>query len=75
MLKTLLQHCIISHHGKYEFGSPVLPKTIEAFILSCADITDAHTKIIEEALEKVPPQGDWTGYNRPMARDLRKSGF
>jgi 3'-5' exoribonuclease len=74
-LKSLLQHCILSHHGKHEFGSPILPKTMEAMLLSYADITDAHTKMLEEALEKVPPGSDWAGYNRVLGRDLRKSVF
>ena len=74
-LVSLLQHCILSHHGKHEFGSPVLPKTIEAIILSYADITDAHTKMFEEALEKGAPQSDWTGYHRVLARDIRRSNF
>jgi len=74
-LKSLLQHCILSHHGKHEFGSPILPKTMEAMLLSYADITDAHTKMLEESLEKVPVGSDWSGYNRTLARDLRKSSF
>ncbi|MCL2376201.1 MAG: HD domain-containing protein [Defluviitaleaceae bacterium] len=74
-LKSLLQHCILSHHGKHEFGSPILPKTMEAMILSYADITDAHVKMVEEALEKGPATSEWAGYNRVLARDLRKSNF
>ena len=75
VLKSLLQHCILSHHGKHEFGSPILPKTMEAMILSYADITDAHTRMLEEALEKAPAASDWAGYNRVLGRDLRKSDF
>ena len=26
----LLRHLILSHHGEYEFGSPVLPLVVEA---------------------------------------------
>ena len=37
----LLQHLILSHHGSTEFGSPVCPQTIEAFILHEADLIDA----------------------------------
>jgi len=74
-LKSLIQHCILSHHGKHEFGSPILPKTMEAMILSYADITDAHTKMVEEALEKGSSASDWAGYNRVLARDVRKSNF
>ena len=53
-LKSLLQHCLLSHHGKHEYGSPILPKTMEAMLLSYADITDAHVKMLEESLEKIP---------------------
>ena len=74
-LKSLLQHCILSHHGKYEFGSPRLPKTIEACILSYADITDAHIKMFEEALNKAPLNSDWVGYHKILARDIRKSTY
>lgn len=75
VLKSLLLHCILSHHGKYEYGSPILPKIIEATILSYADITDAHIKMFEEALEKGPVGSDWTGYNKLLTRDVRKSNF
>ena len=35
-----LGHIIISHHGRKEFGSPVLPETPEALIVSAADDLD-----------------------------------
>ena len=37
----LLKHLILAHHGKLEYGSPVLPQTIEAEILHEADESDA----------------------------------
>ena len=33
----LLEHMVLSHHGKLEYGSPVLPQTKEALILSIVD--------------------------------------
>ena len=36
-----LIHLILSHHGTYEFGSPVLPKTPEAMALHHIDNIDA----------------------------------
>src|SRR5574338_307051 len=30
-------HCILAHHGRYEWNSPVLPQTEEAYILHAAD--------------------------------------
>jgi 3'-5' exoribonuclease len=38
---TELSHMIVSHHGKKEYGSPVEPSTVEAFILSRADSISA----------------------------------
>jgi 3'-5' exoribonuclease len=42
-LKTLekIEHLILSHHGRMEWGSPVEPKTAEAFILHAADMMSA----------------------------------
>jgi 3'-5' exoribonuclease len=45
----LLEHLILSHHGKLEFGSPVRPMTLEAEILHMADDASAKTAAISEA--------------------------
>ncbi len=50
---TLLQHMVLSHHGKYEFGSPVLPMLLEAEILYLIDNLDARIVMINKALETV----------------------
>lgn len=34
----IIRHCILSHHGKLEYGSPVMPSTVEAKILNYADL-------------------------------------
>jgi len=72
-LKNLMKHCILSHHGEYEYGSPKKPMIIEAFLLSCCDNTDAKVKQYEEALEKSTTQ--WTGWNRMLDRNIRNSEF
>lgn len=45
----LLEHLILSHHGKLEFGAPVRPLTLEAEILHFADDASAKTASITEA--------------------------
>jgi 3'-5' exoribonuclease len=40
-LRVLVEHMILSHHGKYEFGSPKLPMTPEALLLSALDDLEA----------------------------------
>ena len=49
----LLQHMILSHHGKYEFGSPVLPMVKEALVLSMVDDLDAKEELCEQTLVSV----------------------
>lgn len=58
--KTLLQHMLISHHGKLEFGAAVRPAFIEAEILSQLDLFDANMYEMADALESVKP-GEFTG--------------
>lgn len=41
----LLEHAILAHHGKREFGAPILPQTIEALIVSFIDDLDAKVNI------------------------------
>ena len=74
-LELLIKHMLISHHGVYEFGSPKLPATVEAFLLNMADDIDAKTKMFEEAVVKDDTSGMWVGYHKMFARNLRKSGY
>ncbi|HHU28274.1 TPA: HD domain-containing protein [bacterium] len=52
-IPILLQHMILSHHGKYEYGSPVLPLTKEAEVLSMIDNLDAKLNTINKALSTI----------------------
>ncbi|MEI7912521.1 MAG: HD domain-containing protein [Verrucomicrobiota bacterium] len=44
-----LLHLIASHHGQYEFGSPTLPRTPEAFALHHIDNLDAKLEMLRDA--------------------------
>ena len=55
----ILQHLILSHHGKYEFGSPKLPLTKEAEVLNFIDNLDARITTLEKSLSDVQP-GNFT---------------
>lgn len=46
----LLQHLVLSHHGRLEFGAPVAPMTLEAEIIHYADNASAKTASMDEAL-------------------------
>ena len=55
----LLEHMILSHHGSHDFGSPVLPLTKEALLLSLIDNLDSKMVGLEKILESVEP-GEFT---------------
>lgn len=72
-LLSQLQHCILAHHGKYEFGSPKIPALIEALALNYADDTDAKLETFKEILENNSDKSGWLGYNRLFESNLRAS--
>ena len=53
----LLEHMVLSHHGQHEFGSPVLPLTKEALLLSLIDNLDSKMVCLDKNLETVEPGG------------------
>ncbi len=66
-----LQHLILSHHGRQEFGSPTVPMTIEAFLLSFLDDLDAKMNLMEQLRAKMTEPGfQWTEYQRSLERFL-----
>ena len=72
-LTTQLKHLILSHHGQLEFGSPVLPMTLEAIALTQIDNLDAKihsvTQIIDEDANAGSP---WTTYQPSLGRKIFK---
>lgn len=57
--RILLEHMILSHHGKLEYGSPVLPLTREALLLHMIDDMDAKMTIIDKAFANIE-DGEFT---------------
>lgn len=72
MLEMELKHCILAHHGEYEYGSPKKPALIEALALNYADDTDAKMETFTEILESTQENG-WLGYNRLFEMNLRRT--
>lgn len=71
-LAAELKHCILAHHGEYEFGSPKKPAIIEAAALNFADNTDAKLETFTELLEGTDKKG-WLGFNRLLDSNVRKT--
>jgi 3'-5' exoribonuclease len=70
-LKTLVEHMILSHHGRYEFGSPRLPVFPEAVLLHYLDDLDSKMDSMRATLAGEPVMaGEWTGMNPSLDRSL-----
>jgi 3'-5' exoribonuclease len=76
-LRNLVEHLILSHHGKLEFGSPKLPIFPEALLLHYIDDMDSKMECMRVLLEKEPlAEGYFTGYSGALERvALRKSRY
>ncbi|MCA0983895.1 3'-5' exoribonuclease YhaM [Halobacillus yeomjeoni] len=62
---TALQHMVLSHHGKLEWGSPRPPLIREAEVLHHIDMLDARMNMLNRALDKIGP-GEFTEKIFPM---------
>lgn len=72
-LRTVLQHIVLSHHGKYEFGSPKLPATPEAVAIHYLDNLDAKVQMFLSEIEgDANPASHWTNFNRALETKVYK---
>jgi 3'-5' exoribonuclease len=65
-----LEHIILSHHGEYEFGSPKLPATPEAFMVCYIDNLDAKVNMVTLAIENEPGDSNWTAWKNALQTRL-----
>jgi 3'-5' exoribonuclease len=73
-LRILVEHIVLSHHGKLEFGSPKLPMIPEAVLLNFLDDLDAKMHTMRSEFERHEAQGgqpgEMTDWVRSMDRPL-----
>jgi 3'-5' exoribonuclease len=71
-LRRHLLHLLLSHHGKLEYGSPKLPLTPEALLLSYLDDLDSKVEAMQRLIAEPNTAGDWTRmtpmFERPIYR-------
>ncbi len=65
-----LGHIILSHHGQYDFGSPKLPATAEAFMVYYIDDLDAKVSQVTMAIENEPGDSNWTAWKSALQTRL-----
>ena len=72
-LRMNLLHLILSHQGKLEYASPVVPKTLEAITLYQADELSAKTNAYKNALaSQAAGDSNWTRFITLAQTDLHK---
>jgi 3'-5' exoribonuclease len=73
-LRVLVGHVVLSHHGKYEFGSPKLPMIPEAVLLNFLDDMDAKMQTLQNEFARNVsagrPADEMTEWVRSMERPL-----
>jgi 3'-5' exoribonuclease len=76
-LRILVEHLILSHHGRFEFGSPKLPMTPEAIVFSAIDDLEAKMQNVRAEFQKAIESGkqpdEVTEFSRSMERALLNS--
>jgi 3'-5' exoribonuclease len=71
-LRILIEHMILSHHGKYEFGSPKLPMTPEAILLNVLDDLEAKMQSMRNEFAKAEANGKGPGEMTDWVRSLER---
>jgi 3'-5' exoribonuclease len=61
---------LLAHHGRYEWGSPRRPLTLEAIALHLIENLGAQINRFQSLLEKRSPEEVWTEYDRLLGRQL-----
>lgn len=68
-----LKHCILAHHGEYEYGSPKKPALVEALALNFADNLDAKMETLTEIFAANEGKNEWLGFNRLLDTNIRRT--
>lgn len=67
--KEVLQHMVVSHHDKAEWGSPQPPRIPEAILLHHIDNIDAKMYMVKEMIEG-KRDGEYTEYHKGLRQKL-----
>jgi 3'-5' exoribonuclease len=70
VLKTLLQHLIVSHHGEIEKGALREPMVAEAVVLHALDELDACLEQVSWLIDLAPAGAEWTAYVPSLQRQI-----
>ena len=74
-LRVLVEHMILAHHGKLEFGSPKLPMTPEAMLLSALDDLEAKFQAMRNEFAAAKAAGKGAGEVTEWVRSMERPLF
>lgn len=69
-LRLQILHIVLAHHGKLEFGSPILPKTPEALLVHYLDDLDGKLEGMFRLIHEESGQGNWSAWSRSLDRPV-----
>lgn len=68
-LRDILKHIVLSHHGKLEYGSPVRPYFMEAYVVASIDELDSKMDTMFQFIKNERETGEsWSRYNEHFDR-------
>ena len=70
--KTHIKHILLSHHGEYEYGSPKIPHTSEAFLVHLIDLMDSKMSSVDQIKKNDNGTGHWSGMIKHLDRVIYK---
>jgi 3'-5' exoribonuclease len=69
--KNKIINIILSHHGSLEFGSPILPLTIEAYLVNLTDVLSSKLQMVKKHLDNsANSNSSWSDYNHLLSSRL-----
>jgi 3'-5' exoribonuclease len=71
-LRILVEHVVLSHHGKYEYGSPKLPMIPEAMLLHFLDDMDAKMQTMQNEFARNIAAGRGAGEVTEWVRSMER---
>lgn len=69
----LLKHCVLAHHGKREWGSPVEPAVREALLIHYIDGMDAEMYKLDKMIEHIEPGTTAYEHGKVVYREVGKT--
>ena len=71
-LRILVEHVVLSHHGRYEYGSPKLPMIPEAMLLHFLDDMDAKMQTMQNEFARSVASGRGAGEVTEWIRSMER---